>query len=210
VQNNLLIRLSVAGAMLTGAAGLGLLGLSSAPSALADSCTSPGGGNSCAPAIGVAAYASVAVVAGTTLTLNSTSVTFPEAATAPATVTATAPVTGTVTSNDTSGWSIDVESTSAPGATGGACGDLVGSSNAAPTGSLDDYIAVANALRVTGENGTEPFLTSVASPCGLASSKPTDTGTGAGAISDTYELSIPGDAEPDTYTTTLDYTIIGN
>jgi hypothetical protein len=209
VRNNLLIRLSVAGAVLSGAAGLGLLGLSSAPSALADSCTSPGSGNSCAPAIGVTAFASVAVAAGTTLTLNSTSITFPEAATAPAQVAATAPVTGTVTSNDTSGWSIDVESISAPGATGAVCGDLVGGSNAAPTGNLNDYMP-ATSLVVTGGTGREPFLTSVASPCGLTTSGPIDTGTGAGAISDTYQLFVPSDAEADTYTTTLDYTIIGN
>jgi hypothetical protein len=209
VQNKLWIRLSVTGALLSGAAGLGLFSLSSAPSALADSCTSPGNGNSCAPAIGVAAFASVAVVAGTTLTLNSTSITFPEAATVPANVTATAPVTGTVTSNDTSGWSIDVESVSAPGATGAACGDLVGGSNAAPTGSLNDYMS-PNSLTVAGGTGRQTFLTSVASPCGLASSGPTDTGTGAGTISDTYDLIIPANTEPDTYTTTLDYTIIGN
>ena len=209
MRNNLLIRLSVAGAALSGAAGLGLLGLSSAPSALADSCTSPGSGNSCAPAIGVTAFASVAVAAGTTLTLNSTSITFPEAATGPANVTATAPVTGTVTSNDTSGWSIDVEAVSTPGATGAACGDLIGSSNAAPTGSLTDYMGVHNLL-VTGNNGSGSFGTSVASPCGLTPAHPTDTGTGAASISDTYQLIIPSNAEPDTYTTTLDYTIIGN
>jgi hypothetical protein len=210
MRNNLLIRLGVAGAALTGAAGLGLLGLSSAPSALADSCTSPGSGTSCAPAIGVAASASVAVESSTTLTLSSTSISFPEATTLPDNVFSTAPVTGTVTSNDTSGWSVDVEAVSPPGLTGAACGDLVGSSNAAPTGGLNDYIPASTRLQVTGGNGLVGFLNPVATPCGQATIKPTDTGTGPGVISDAYELFVPGDAEPDTYTTTLNYTIIGN
>ena len=154
MRNNLWIRLSVAGAVLTGAAGLGLLGLASAPAALAGSCTSSGGGNSCTPGIGVGASASVAVASSTTLTLSTTSISFPAATTLPAHMVATTPVTGTVTSNDTSGWSVDVEAIGSPGATGATCGDFVGSSNAAPTGSLDDYISVASDLQVTGDNGT--------------------------------------------------------
>jgi hypothetical protein len=209
-NNNLLIRLGVAGAALTGAAGLGLLGLSSAPSALADSCTSTGGGNACPSGIGVAASASVAVASSTILTLNTTTISFPAATTLPVNVPATVPVTGTVTSNDANGWSVDVEAVSTPGLTGAACGDLVGGSNAAPSGGLDDYLPIATNLRVTGNNGGSGFLTSVATPCGQTTPKATDTGTGAETISDAYQLSIAATTEQDTYSTTLNYTIIGN
>jgi hypothetical protein len=210
VRNNVLIRFSVAGAVLSGAAGLGLFGLSSAPSALADSCTSTGGGNACPSAIGVAASASVAVASSTILTLNTTSISFPAATTLPTNVAATAPVTGTVPSNDTNGWSVDVEAVSTPGLTGAACGDLVGNSNAAPAGGLNDYLPIATRLQVTGNNGGSGFLTSVETPCGQTTPKPTDTGTGAETISDTYALSVAATTEQDTYSTTLNYTIIGN
>ena len=209
MQNKLLIRLSVAGAALTGAAGLGLLALSSAPSALADSCTSPGSGTSCAPAIGVAASASVAVEASTTLTLNTTSISFPEATTAPDRyLDRSGDGHGDLQRHQRLVDRRGVDQRA--GSTGAACGDLVGSSNAAPTGSLNDYIPASTRLQVTGGNGLVGFLNPVATPCGQATIKPTDTGTGPGVISDAYELFVPGDAEPDTYTTTLNYTIIGN
>jgi hypothetical protein len=211
VLSNLSIRLGVTGALLTGAAGLALLTLPAAAPALAGSCTSPNGGVACTPGVPVTATASVATVASsTTLTMTSTSVAFPTATTLPATEPASTAVTGTVASNDTSGWSVDVESVSTPGATGAACGDFVGNLNAAPSGGIDDYINVTDNLQVTSATGGSGFLTSVTSPCGLETSNPTDKGTGDGTISDNYVLVIPASTEADTYTTTFDYIIIGN
>lgn len=211
MHSRLATRFGMACAGLMMAAGLAFLNLSAAAPAAAGSCTSPNGGAPCSPAIPVSATASTATVSSsTTLTLSTTAITFPNATTLPTTENANTPVSGTVTSNDANGWSVDVESTSTPGNTGAVCGDFVGKANAAPSGGINDFITVGSSLRVQGSTGTQAFTAAQTTPCGQATAGAADTGTSNGTISDVYTLSIPAATAPDTYTTTLNYTIIGN
>ncbi|MGH3155194.1 MAG: hypothetical protein ACRDNF_01250, partial [Streptosporangiaceae bacterium] len=163
VRRKLPTRCAAAGAgLILAAAGLAMLSAGAAVPAQAGSCTSSTSGEICSPAIPVNATASVvAVSSSTTLTLTTTSISFPTVSSLPVTEQATTPVDGSVTSNDANGWSVSVEATSTPGATGGACGDFIGSSNAPPTGGVNDFIPTASGLFVTGSNGSASFHTPV-------------------------------------------------
>ena len=189
-------RLAIAGAGLVAAAGLGVFAVGGATGAMASTPGTVTGGSGAA---NNQVEAVVSVPAVTTLTLNSGALNFPTPSTLPGTVTATEGANAS--SNDMTGYTVQVASVSETPVAGQTS---AGASHYDFLGHGNNWFPVTD-LSVAG--GTGGSFGEAAAPITTDAS----TAPGSNAISDTYSLTVPATAPADAaYTAWFAYTIAGN